>query len=69
MGMAHRDLKLENIMVFHERMVKLGDFGFAKSVGRTLSNTHCGSKAYSAPEILAGEQYNPYKSDVWYLHF
>ena len=65
MGVAHRDLKLENIMIFHRKVVKIGDFGFAKEVGYKYSNTHCGSKSYSAPEILAGKQYNPYKSDTW----
>ena len=31
----------------------------------SLSDTYCGSKSYSAPEILSGRPYNPFKSDVW----
>ncbi|KHJ76822.1 hypothetical protein OESDEN_23558, partial [Oesophagostomum dentatum] len=68
-GIVHRDLKLENIVIFPEEgIIKISDFGFAKSVSVDdggLSETYCGSKSYSAPEILKGEPYNPYKSDVW----
>ncbi|CAJ0606679.1 unnamed protein product [Cylicocyclus nassatus] len=67
-GIVHRDLKLENIVIFPEEgIIKIGDFGFARSVirGDALSETYCGSKSYSAPEILKGEPYDPYKSDVW----
>lgn len=67
-GIVHRDLKLENIVIFPEEgIIKISDFGFARSVirGDALSETYCGSKSYSAPEILKGEPYDPYKSDVW----
>ncbi|KAK6026182.1 kinase domain protein [Ostertagia ostertagi] len=67
-GIVHRDLKLENIVIFpDEGIIKISDFGFARSVirGDALSETYCGSKSYSAPEILKGEPYDPYKSDVW----
>ncbi|GMR36291.1 hypothetical protein PMAYCL1PPCAC_06486 [Pristionchus mayeri] len=64
-GLVHRDLKLENIIIFSPTTVKIADFGFARRMGDDLSVTYCGSKSYSAPEILSGQPYNPYKADVW----
>lgn len=65
LGLVHRDLKLENIIIFSPTTVKIADFGFARRIGMDLSETYCGSKSYSAPEILSGQPYNPYKADVW----
>ncbi len=57
---VHRDLKPENV-VFFERLgiVKLTDFGFSNQFdpGQRLQ-TSCGSLAYSAPEILLGDEYD-----------
>uniref|UniRef100_A0A915D3S1 Protein kinase domain-containing protein n=1 Tax=Ditylenchus dipsaci TaxID=166011 RepID=A0A915D3S1_9BILA len=63
---AHRDLKMENVLLFRDNIVKICDYGFCKP-GIDLSETFCGSKSYSAPEILSGTTYNMYKSDVWSL--
>ncbi len=32
-----------------------------------MSQTYCGSKCYTAPEIIKSEPYSPFKSDVWSL--
>lgn len=64
-GLAHRDLKLENLLLDDGWNIKLCDFGFAKALGRNLSQTYCGSKSYAAPEILRGQPYDPVKADVW----
>eukprot|EP00053_Salpingoeca_punica_P002033 m.35904 g.35904 ORF g.35904 m.35904 type:complete len:432 (+) comp11350_c0_seq1:518-1813(+) len=64
----HRDLKCENILLGENLEIKVSDFGFATAVparDSSLSHTHCGSFAYAAPEILAGEAYNGYQTDVW----
>lgn len=58
---VHRDLKPENVIFFKSLDVaKLTDFGFSNSFspGEKLS-TSCGSLAYSAPEILLGDSYEP----------
>uniref|UniRef100_A0A3B3VHE6 non-specific serine/threonine protein kinase n=1 Tax=Poecilia latipinna TaxID=48699 RepID=A0A3B3VHE6_9TELE len=57
---VHRDLKPENVVFFPQQgAVKLTDFGFSNlfQPGMMLA-TSCGSLAYSAPEILLGEEYD-----------
>ena len=65
LGIAHRDLKLENMLIDDKFNIKICDFGFAKMDIVNPSATFCGSKAYAAPEILAGQEYSPTKADVW----
>uniref|UniRef100_A0A8C4QE57 SNF-related serine/threonine-protein kinase n=1 Tax=Eptatretus burgeri TaxID=7764 RepID=A0A8C4QE57_EPTBU len=66
---VHRDLKPENVVFFEEQgLVKLTDFGFSNlfQPGTKLA-TSCGSLAYSAPEILLGDEYDAPAVDVWSL--
>jgi len=65
-GVAHRDVKLENILIDNRQKIKLCDFGFSKIVDGN-STTFCGSLAYCAPEILLQTPYDPWKSDIWSL--
>lgn len=68
LNFAHRDLKLENLLLDSGMNIKVADFGFVrKNAGNSLSKTYCGSKSYAAPEILIGKPYKPKKSDVWAL--
>eukprot|EP00002_Diphylleia_rotans_P000091 TRINITY_DN10047_c0_g1_i2.p1 TRINITY_DN10047_c0_g1~~TRINITY_DN10047_c0_g1_i2.p1 ORF type:complete len:1085 (-),score=195.44 TRINITY_DN10047_c0_g1_i2:237-3491(-) len=66
--MVHRDLKLENILIFPNRVAKIADFGLSATLSSENANlrTLCGSPTYHAPEMLLGCPYN-YPVDVWAL--
>jgi serine/threonine protein kinase len=49
-------LKLENILVDENNVVKLIDFGFSSKCGQKLSN-YCGTPPYMAPEITLKTPY------------
>ncbi|XP_063375231.1 uncharacterized protein LOC134662838 [Cydia amplana] len=72
LGVAHRDIKCENVMLTANQNAKLTDFGFSRlCIDRKLrdiqSETFCGSLSYTAPEILQGTPYYPKPADVWSL--
>lgn len=66
-NIMHRDLKPDNIF-FHNGNLKLGDFGFCKTLGRQddMASTMLGSPIFMAPEVLRGEIYTS-KADIWSL--
>jgi serine/threonine protein kinase len=65
---THRDLKLENILLTNDLQVKLIDFGFTRLYDeKVLLDTYCGSSAYAAPEIVAGQKYSGPEADIWSL--
>lgn len=66
-GVAHRDLKLENIVVDSQLKVTLIDFGLSECNldTHTTSSEHCGSLDYAPPEIIYGKTYSPIKADIW----
>ncbi len=53
-GIIHRDLKPDNILIFENETVKVGDFGISKEVDQnSLATKHeFGTSGYQAPEIL-----------------
>ncbi|XP_050016503.1 sperm motility kinase-like [Alexandromys fortis] len=65
---AHRDIKLENILIDGGGNVKLCDFGLAIQLakGQMLKRV-CGSLKYMAPEILARKPYDGLAVDMWSL--
>lgn len=70
MGLAHRDLKLDNCVMTVDNVVKLIDFGTATvfhypGKAQTLATGVVGSDPYLAPEVLSSETYDPRKTDVW----
>ncbi|KAI0273691.1 hypothetical protein BC834DRAFT_929115 [Gloeopeniophorella convolvens] len=70
MGLAHRDLKLDNCVMTTDHVVKLIDFGTA-TVFHYPGKAHqkasgiVGSDPYLAPEVITQENYDPRKTDVW----
>ncbi|KAI8915390.1 kinase-like domain-containing protein [Powellomyces hirtus] len=67
-NIAHRDLKIENILVDSEAGVKLTDFGLAQQFDPAIPlTTRCGSEEYAAPELIQALPYDGRKIDVWAL--
>ncbi|KAI1727055.1 protein kinase domain-containing protein [Ditylenchus destructor] len=69
MNIAHRDIKLENILCSTNNSdnctYKLADFGFAKRPERNnLMESPCCTPAYVCPEILSHERYDK-SCDMW----
>ena len=64
--LVHRDIKLENLLLTQDKMtVKIADFGLAKNVSEDAAKTVIGTAKYVAPEMLAGSEYDGFKSDMW----
>lgn len=74
LGVCHRDLKLENLLL-NKGVVKIADFGLANYAppptmddDSAFMNTHCGSPLYAAPELLRNrDAYDATKVDIWSL--
>ena len=65
-GYVHRDLKPENLLLTNKNILKIIDFGLAHAYNDDmLLKTKCGSPSYAAPEVLKGNKYDGFKSDIW----
>ena len=66
--MAHRDIKLENILMTKEYEIKIIDFGFGMyNPENKLQNFFCGTPNYMPPEIAFKKPYVGQKADLWSL--
>jgi len=71
MGLAHRDLKLDNCVVNEDGIVKIIDFGSATVFQYpfehdiVMAKGIVGSDPYLAPEVCSELKYDPQPADVW----
>ena len=55
---VHRDIKPENIFISENGDYKLGDFGIARTIEKTMGGlSKKGTYTYMAPEVYKGERY------------
>lgn len=66
-NIIHRDIKPENIFVSDNGDFKLGDFGIARTVEKTMSGlSKKGTYNYMAPEVYRGTEYG-FSVDIYSL--
>lgn len=66
-SIAHRDIKLENILLDKECNLKIADLGFASKYNpeERLLRDSLGTEGYISPEKLKYQPYDPEKADVF----
>ncbi|KAL4220339.1 hypothetical protein ACF0H5_020746 [Mactra antiquata] len=67
-GYTHRDMKLENVLVSEEGIIKITDVGVAKQTEMLLQTCN-GSPAYMAPEVLNSSSTQSNKIDIYSTSF
>ncbi|OHT00183.1 CAMK family protein kinase [Tritrichomonas foetus] len=64
-NILHRDIKIANIFLFKNGLVKIGDFGISREISDdALATTMIGTPYFMAPEILHGLPYGK-PADIW----
>ena len=68
LSVAHRDIKLDNILIDKTQKVKIIVFGFSTLNSHDeKSRIFCGTPSYMAPEIVGRKDYYGVNADVWAL--
>jgi serine/threonine protein kinase len=67
-GIVHQDVKSDNVLLSHDGVVKLGDFGLSRPLetGNDVQAAAAGTTYWMAPEVVRGEAADA-KADVWSL--
>lgn len=66
-SLIHRDIKPQNIFVSEAGQFKLGDFGVARALDKTVGSlSKQGTEDYMAPEVYRGEKYGV-SADIYSL--
>lgn len=67
LNIVHRDIKPDNIFVSANGQFKLGDFGVARTIEKTMAGlSRKGTYSYMAPEIYNGKEYG-FEADIYSL--
>lgn len=66
-GYAVRDLKPDNVMLTQGMDVRLIDLGLATHAtdSQPYTQSVCGTRSFTAPEIIAGKPYRASAADMW----
>ncbi|KAM7485261.1 hypothetical protein LguiA_001270 [Lonicera macranthoides] len=67
-GIAHRDLKPQNLLLDESNNLKVSDFGLSalpEQLNNGLLHTACGTPAYTAPEVVRRKGYDGAQADAW----
>ena len=69
-GIAHGDIKFQNLLVDAEKKLKICDFGesrrFRSERGERLTSTdRYGTRSTTAPEVLVKRRHCPARADIW----
>ncbi|RLN68588.1 hypothetical protein BBJ29_001507 [Phytophthora kernoviae] len=65
-GVVYRDLSLENVLL-SRGVCKITDFGLSTDSRSICTGGQVSKEFYMAPEVVAGDRYDPTLADVWSL--
>lgn len=63
----HRDMKPNNLLISSDGLIKIADFGLARSVplANEILTSNVVTRWYRAPELLFGAKHYTYAIDIW----